>query len=74
VANQMWKQATPDPATVINKGDLNPIFVSRMHSIDKMAWEATLRRRWGTSPFTGKHDWADGSRCVSEPFSVWPYG
>jgi len=59
---------------VIKKKDLSPYLVTCMDSVHPQAWEATLVRRWGTSPFTGRADWADGSLWVSEPLSVLDYG
>jgi len=73
-ADLMWKRANPNLSFAIRKEDLNVNFITRMKEIDEEAWEATLKRPWGFSPFTGKANWADGSNCVSEPCTVSHYG
>lgn len=66
VANKMWKRSS-NPMAVMKKRDLSPFLVAQMDSAGPNAWEATLMRPAGTSPFTGEDNWADGSDCVSEP-------
>ena len=73
MVNQMWKRVTGTPMAVIKKKDLNPFLVTHMNFVHAKAWEVTLVRRWGTSPFTGEANWADGSDWVSEPSSVLIY-
>jgi hypothetical protein len=68
-ADQMWKRTAPNVSAAMRREDLNIYFVTRMNDIGKGAWEGTLKREWGHSPFTGKDNWADGSEYVSEPFS-----
>jgi hypothetical protein len=65
----MWKRTSPNPCTPIKHGDLGILMATRMNEIGMGTWELTLQRPKGKSPFTGKHDWADGSPCVSEPFT-----
>jgi hypothetical protein len=74
VASKMWKRAAPVPMAVMRKRDLSLFLVNCINSVHPTAWEATLVRRWGTSPFTGKAQWADRHDCVSGPLSVLDYG
>jgi hypothetical protein len=71
---KMWRHPKTIPMAVIKKKDLSLSLVSHMNSLDPNAWEKTLVRHWGTSPFTGEANWVDGSPCVSEPLSVLDYG
>jgi hypothetical protein len=71
---KMWRRPISVPMAVMKKGDLSLFLVTHMDSVDPNAWEKTLVRHWGTSPFTGEDNWADGSHYVSEPLSVLDYG
>ena len=73
MAKDMWKRAVSPPMEVMVRKTLSPSLVASMNSVGPEAWEATLMRRWGTSPFTGKANWADGSPQVSEPLLVLDY-
>ena len=66
MASQMWARPPKIPCIVLEREDLNVFFTARMNSIGDDAWQKTLERPFGYSPFTGERTWADGSDHVSE--------